>query len=105
MKLTHIAEFNKEDFLFGSLPYNSQFDYKRIKIETAYGSDRTGPLLVETAFFFGFGAKELLEKTTTGRATGYSIPVCLWGKQSEPTDEERQFQHFIQDIYHLCYKS
>ena len=103
MKLTHIAEFKKEDVLFDSLPYNSQFDYERIKIETAYGSDRTGPLRVETPFLFSFGVKEQLEKTTK-KPTGYSIPVCLWGKENEPTDEERQFHNFIRDIYDLCYK-
>ena len=103
MELTHIAEFKKEDVLFETLPYNSQFDYERIKILKTYGDTKTGSLLVETPFLFSFGVKQRLAKKST-TVTGYSIPVCLWGKQSEPTAEEKEFHNFLIDINDLCYK-
>ena len=53
-------------------------------------SSKKGALVIETPFLFSFGVNERLTQETN-QLTGYSIPVCLWQREEEPTTEEKEF--------------
>ena len=48
------------------------------------------PLVIESPFLFSFGVTER-KNQETGKPAGYSIPVCLWQKDSTPNPDEKQF--------------
>ena len=73
---------------------DSKIKYKRIPIEVKYPNNKKGPLVVETPFLFSFGVSEK-KNQETGKLVGYSIPVCLWSKDSEPDNKEKAFFNFI----------
>lgn len=50
---------------------------------------------------FSFGVNERLNQETNQLA-GYSIPVCLWGKDEEPTPEETKFYKVINNLVDIC---
>lgn len=57
--------------------------YKRLQIETKYPNNKKGSLVIETPLLFSFGVNEK-KSQETNKLIGYSIPVCLWNKDSEP---------------------
>ncbi|CAH3192556.1 unnamed protein product, partial [Porites evermanni] len=61
---------------------DSKIKYKRIPIEVKYPNNKKGPLVVESPVLFSFGVSEK-KNQETGKLVGYSIPVCLWSKDSE----------------------
>ncbi|CAH3016477.1 unnamed protein product, partial [Porites evermanni] len=61
---------------------DSKIKYKRIPIEVKYPNNKKGPLVVESPVLFSFGVNEK-KNQETGKLVGYSIPVCLWSKDSE----------------------
>ena len=73
---------------------DSKIKYKRIPIEVKYPNNKKGPLVVETPFLFSFGVNEK-KNQETGKLVGYSIPVCLWSRDSEPDNKEKAFFDFI----------
>ena len=75
--------------------------YKRIKIETVYPNGKKGDLVIETPFLFSFGVNEK-KNQETNKLVGYSIPVCLWGKDGSPSSPEKQFYEFICKITEVC---
>ena len=82
---------------------DSSIKYKRIPIEIKYPNGKKGPLVVETPFLFSFGVNEKKNQDTK-KLVGYSIPVCLWGKDSEPSEKEKEFFEFISNLTSLSQK-
>ena len=75
----------------------SNIKYKRIPIEISYGNNKKGPLVIETPTLFSFGVSEKKNQETK-KLVGYSVPVCLWGKDSQPNEKEQAFFHVINNI-------
>ena len=80
---------------------DSKLKYKRIKIETVYPDGKKGDLVIETPFLFSFGVNEKRNQET-GKLVGYSIPICLWAKDSEPNNKEQSFFEAINNITTIC---
>ena len=76
---------------------DSKIKYKRIPIEIKYSNGKKGPLVIETPFLFSFGVSEKKNQETK-TLVGYSIPVCLWAKDSEPSKKEKEFFDVINNI-------
>ena len=76
---------------------DSKIKYKRIPIEIKYLNGKKGLLVIETPFLFSFGVTEKKNQETK-KLVGYSIPVCLWAKDSEPNDKEQAFFDVINNV-------
>ena len=76
---------------------DSKIKYKRIPIEVKYPNGKKGPLVVESPVLFSFGVNEK-KNQETGKLVGYSIPVCLWAKDSEPNNKEKAFFDVINNV-------
>ena len=76
---------------------DSNIKYKRIPIEVKYPNGKKGPLVIETPFLFSFGVNEK-KNQETNKLVGYSIPVCLWAKDSEPNTKEKAFFDVINNV-------
>ena len=107
MQLTSIQSLSPEDLIFNEAKeYNvkdSKFKYKRIPIETVYPDGKKGPLVTETPFLSSFGVNEKKDQNTN-KLVGYSIPVCLWEKDSSPNLKEEQFYKFLCKLTEICQK-
>ena len=79
---------------------DSKIKYKRIPIEIKYSNGKKGPLVIETPFLFSFGVSEKKNQETK-KLVGYSIPVCLWAKDSEPNVKEKAFFELINNLTSL----
>ena len=79
---------------------DSKIKYKRIPIEIKYSNGKKGPLVIETPFLFSFGVSEKKNQETK-KLVGYSIPVCLWAKDSEPNNKEKAFLEVINNVTNL----
>ena len=66
-----------------------------------YPNGNKGPLVIETPFLFSFGVTEKKDPNTN-KLVGYSIPVCLWEKDSSPNLKEEQFYKDICKIKEIC---
>ena len=80
---------------------NSNIKYKRIKIETKLPNDKISPLVLETPFLFSFRVSER-KNQETNQLNGYSIPVCLWKKDANPNQEEKDFYKALNNIHDIC---
>ena len=98
MQLSSYENITQENIIFNEAKEykvkDSKIKYKRIPIEVKYPNNKKGPLVVETPFLFSFGVSEK-KNQETGKLVGYSIPVCLWSKDSEPNNKEKAFFNFI----------
>ena len=98
MQLSSYENITQENIIFNEPKEykvkDSKIKYKRIPIEVKYSNGKKGPLVVETPDFFSFGVSEK-KNQETGKLVGYSIPVCLWKKDSEPDNKEKAFFDFI----------
>ena len=107
MELSSYKNITKENIIFNnSKDYkvkDSNLSYKRIPIEIKYPNNKKGPLVVETPFLFSFGVSENIDKKS-GKLNGYSIPVCLWSKDSKPNDKEKEFFDIINNLKTLSQK-
>ena len=107
MQLTSIQDLNPQSIIFNEAKEykvkDSKIKYKRISIETVYPDGKKGPLVVETPFLFSFGVSEKKDQNTN-KLVGYSIPVCLWEKDSSPNLKEEQFYKFLCKIKEICQK-
>ena len=81
---------------------DSKLKYKRIKIETVYPDGKKGDLVIETPFLFSFFGVNEKRNQETGKLVGYSIPICLWAKDSEPNHKEQSFFEAINNITTIC---
>ena len=79
---------------------DSKIKYKRIPIEVKYPNGKKGALVVETPFLFSFGVNEK-KNQETNKLVGYSIPVCLWARDSEPNSREKAFFDVINNVVTL----
>ena len=66
-----------------------------------YPNGNKGPLVIETPVLFSFGVTEKKDQNTN-KLVGYSIPVCLWEKDSSPNLKEEQFYKDICKIKEIC---
>ena len=76
---------------------DNKIKYKRIPIEVKYSNGKKGPLVIETPLLFSFGVSEK-KNQETNKLVGYSIPVCLWAKDSEPSTKEKAFFEVINNV-------
>ena len=88
VKFTEAKEFKVKD---------SNIKYKRIPIEISYGNNKKGPLVIETPTLFSFGVNEKNNQETK-KLVGYSVPICLWGKDSQPNEKEQAFFDVLNNI-------
>ena len=105
MQLTSIDTLSPDKIIFKDAKEyqvkDSKLKYKRIKIETVYPDGKKGDLVIETPFLFSFGVNEKRNQET-GKLVGYSIPICLWAKDSEPNHKEQSFFEAINNITTIC---
>ena len=80
---------------------DSKIRYKRIPIEVNYPNGKKGALIIETPLLFSFGVNEK-KNQETNKLVGYSIPICLWAKDSEPIPKEKAFFEAINNITTIC---
>ena len=80
---------------------DSKIKYKRIPIEVKYLNGKKGPLVIETPLLFSFGVNEK-KNQETNKLVGYSIPVCLWAKDSVPNPQELEFFETINNVMEIC---
>ena len=76
---------------------DSKIKYKRIPIEVKYPNGKKGALVIETPLLFSFGVNEK-KNQETNKLIGYSMPVCLWAKDSEPNTKEKAFFDVINNV-------
>ena len=80
---------------------DSKIKYKRIPIEVKYPNGKKGALVIDTPLLFFFGVSEK-KNQETNKLVGYSIPVCLWSKDSEPNAEEKAFLVVLNNLREIC---
>ena len=80
---------------------DSKIKYKRIPIEVKYPNGKKGALVIETPLLFSFGVNEK-KNQETGKLVGYSMPVCLWSKDSAPNTKELSFFETLNNIFSMC---
>ena len=107
MQLSSYENITQENIIFNEAKEfkvkNNKIKYKRIPIEIKYPNNKKGPLVIETPVLFSFGVNEK-KNQETGKLVGYSIPVCLWAKDSEPSSKEKAFFDVINNVTTLSQK-
>ena len=105
MQLSSYDRLTPENIIFNEAKEfkvkDSKIKYKRIPIEVKYPNGKKGSLVIETPLLFSFGVSEK-KNQETGKLVGYSIPVCLWSKDSEPNAKEKAFYDTLNNIWELC---
>ena len=105
MQLSSYDRLTPENIIFNEAKEfkvkDSKIKYKRIPIEVKYPNGKKGSLVIETPLLFSFGVSEK-KNQETGKLVGYSIPVCLWGKDSEPNEKEKAFFDTLNNIREIC---
>lgn len=103
MQLTKPSNLHKESVIFRKAKTDKHGN-EIIKIQTKYDdSQRLGPLVIETPFLFSFGVNER-KSLDSGETVGYTLPVCLWEKDEEPTPEQRSFFDCLSLIQEVCHE-
>ena len=101
MMLTSYENITQDNIIFNEAKEfkvkDSKIKYKRIPIEIKYPNGKKGALVVETPLLFSFGVNEK-KNQETNKLVGYSIPVCLWAKDSEPNTKEKAFFDVINNV-------
>ena len=101
MQLSSYENITQESIIFNEPKEykvkDSKIKYKRIPIEIKYPNNKKGPLVIETPVLFSFGVNEK-KNQDTNKLVGYSIPVCIWSKDSEPNIKEKDFFDVINNI-------
>ena len=104
MQLSSYENLNKANIIFKEAKEfkvkDSRIKYKRIPIEIKYSNNKKGPLVIETPFLFSFGVTEKKNQDTK-KLVGYSIPVCLWAKDTKPNNKEKAFLEVINKLTSL----
>ena len=105
MQLSSIENITEDNIVFHTAKKhkvpNSKIKYQRIKIEMKLPNGKFSPLVVETPFLFSFGISERKDQETN-KISGYSIPVCLWKKDAEPSQKEMKFFNILNKVQDLC---
>ncbi|CAH3046812.1 unnamed protein product [Porites evermanni] len=104
MQLSSYDHLTTENIIFNEAKEykvkDSKIKYKRIPIEVKYPNGKKGALVIETPFLFSFSVNEK-KNQETNKLVGYSIPVCLWAKDSEPNTKEKAFFEAINNITNI----
>ena len=105
MQLSSFENINEDNIVFHAAKQfkvpNSKMKYERIKVEMKLPNGKTTPLVVATPILFSFGLSERKDQETN-KINGYSIPICLWKKDSEPNQREANFLNIINKVQDLC---
>ena len=80
---------------------DSKIKYKCIPIAIKYPNGKKGALVIESPVLFSFGVSEK-KNQETGKLVGYSIPVCLWSKDSAPNTKELSFFETLNNVVLMC---
>ena len=101
MQITSYEDLTPDNIIFNEAKEykvkDSKIRYKRIPIEVKYPNGKKGQLIIETPLLFSFGVNEK-KNQETNKLVGYSIPICLWAKDSEPNTQEKAFFEAINNI-------
>ena len=101
MQLSSYENITKENVIFNESKEfkvkDSKIKYKRIPIEIKFPDGKKGQLVIASPFLFSFGVNEKKDQNT-GKLIGYSLPVCLWSRDSEPNNKEKAFFDVIKNI-------
>ena len=104
MQLSSYENITQENIIFNEAKEykvkDSKIKYKRIPIEIKYTNGKKGALVLESPVLFSFGVNEK-KNQETGKLVGYSIPVCLWSRESEPNLKETAFFEAINNVISL----
>ena len=107
MQLSSYENINQENIIFNEAKEykvkDSKIKYKRIPIQFKYPNGKKGALVLESPLLFSFGVSEKKNQETK-KLVGYSIPVCLWGRDSAPDQKELAFFETINNIVLMCQK-
>ena len=108
MQLSSFENITEDNIVFHTAKKhkvpNSKIKYQSIKIERKLSNGKTTPLLVVTPFLFSFGINERKDEETN-KISGYTIPVCLWKKNAEPSKKEKNFFNIVKKVQELCHLS
>lgn len=77
-----------------------QIKFSRIMISTKNEDGSIGELVFPTTEVFSFGVSTNTSQDT-GKVSGYSLPLCLWNKDS-PTDQEKSFSSKLEEVVERC---
>ena len=101
MQLSRYENVTQENIIFNEAKEykvkDSKIKYKRIPIEIKYTNGKKGALVLESPVLFSFGVSEK-KNQETNKLVGYSIPVCLWAKDSVPNNKEKAFFDVINKV-------
>ena len=101
MQLSSYENITQDNIIFNEAKEfkvkDSKIKYKRIPIEIKYPNGKKGALVVESPVLFSFGVNEK-KNQETNKLVGYSIPVCLWAKDSVPSNKEKAFFDVINNV-------
>ena len=107
MQLSSYENITQENIIFNEAKEfkvkDSKIKYKRIPIEVKYPNGKKGALVIETPLLFSFGVNEK-KNQETGKLVGYSMPVCLWSKDSAPNTKELSFFETLNNVFFMCQK-
>ena len=106
-QLTPAAGYNAKtrlvfsDPIPGSIPDSKpKIEFKRINISTRNEDGSIGELIIPTERLYSFGVSENTSQET-GKVTGYTFPLCLWGRDG-PTNEEKAWTDTFDKIVECC---
>ena len=101
MQLSSYDHLTQDNIIFNEAKEykvkDSKIKYKRIPIEVKYPNGKKGALVIETPLLFSYGVNEK-KNQETNKLVGYSMPVCLWAKESEPNTKEKAFFDAINNV-------
>ena len=104
MQLSSYNNLTQDNIIFNEAKEykvkDSKIKYKCIPIEVKYPYGKKGALVIETPLLFSFGVNEK-KNQETNKLIGYSMPVCLWAKDSEPSTKEKAFFNVINNVTNL----
>ena len=107
MQLSSYENITQDNIIFNEAKEfkvkDSKIKYKRIPIEIKYPNGKKGALVIESPVLFSFGVNEK-KNQETGKLAGYSIPVCLWSKDSAPNTKELSFFETLNNVFFMCQK-
>ena len=105
MQLSSYENLTQDNIIFNEAKEfkvkDSKIKYKRIPIEIKYPNGKKGALVIESPVLFSFGVNEK-KNQETGKLAGYSIPVCLWSKDSAPNTKELSFFETLNNVVSMC---
>jgi hypothetical protein len=101
LQITRANGYNVDNMVFSKPIVNSKpIPHKRILIKTKYRNGQIGDLIIPTSKLYCIGFKKN-KKIGTDELNGYSIPICMWGRDNS-TAKQRQWTDMYYDIIQRC---